>query len=77
MPASFAACVPVFMGDANVCLGKCGSVVGAVAGHCDELAVGLLAFDEVHFVLGFGFGEEVVNTGFAARSRRRLEGYRR
>ena len=34
-------------GDAYVGLGERGSVVGAVAGHRDELAVSLLALDEV------------------------------
>ena len=52
-------------GDAYVGLGQCGCVVGAVAGHGDELAFGLLALDEVHLVLGLGLGEEVVDAGLA------------
>ena len=52
-------------GDAYVGLGERGRVVGAVAGHGDELALGLLALDEVHLVFGLGFGQEVVDAGFA------------
>ncbi len=52
-------------GDAYVGLGQRGRVVGAVAGHGDELALGLLALDQVHLVLGLGLGEEVVDAGLA------------
>jgi hypothetical protein len=52
-------------GHAYVGLGQRGGVVGAVAGHGDELALGLLALDQVHLVLGLGLGEEVVDAGLA------------
>ena len=52
-------------GDAYVGLGERGGVVRAVAGHRDKLALGLLALDEVHLVLGLGLGEEVVDAGLA------------
>jgi hypothetical protein len=56
-------------GDTYVGLSECGGVVGAVAGHSDELTFGLLALDEVHFVFGLGFGEEVIHTRFARNDR--------
>ena len=42
LPASFAAWVPGVHGDRDVGLRERGRVVGAVAGHGDELALGLL-----------------------------------
>ena len=48
-------------GHADVRLGERRGVVGAVAGHRDELAAGLLPLDEGHLVLGGGLGEEVVD----------------
>ena len=62
-PASLAAWVPVFMATPDVGLGQRRGVVGAVAGHGDEPAAGLLPADEVHLVLGRGLGEEVVDAG--------------
>ena len=52
-------------GHAYVGLGQGGRVVGAVAGHGDQLALALLALDQVHLVFGLGFGEKVVDAGFA------------
>ena len=51
-------------GEAHVGLGESGCVVGAVAGHGDEAAAGLLFFDQVHLVFGRGLGEEIVDAGF-------------
>ena len=60
-------------GHAHVCLSKCRGVVRAVAGHGNELAFGLLALDECHFVFRLGFGEKVV---YASLSRDRCRGER-
>jgi len=56
LPASFAACVPLFIG-----LRERGCVVGPVAGHRDQLAAALLAPDERHLVLRLRLREEVVD----------------
>ena len=50
--------------DSDVGLGERRGVVGAIAGHGDELAVGLLAPDERHLVLGCRLGEKVVDARF-------------
>ena len=52
-------------GHAYVGLRQRGRVVGAVAGHGDQLALALLALDQVHLVFGLGFGEKVVDAGLA------------
>ncbi len=51
-------------GHANVGLGEGGSVVGAVAAHGDQLALGLLFADELQLVLRRCLGEEIVHAGF-------------
>src|SRR5450755_3227046 len=56
LPASFAAWVPEF-------------IVGAVTGHRDQLALRLFALDEVHLVLGFGLGKEIIDAGLAGDCR--------
>ena len=56
--------------DADVGLRERGRVVGAVAGHRDELAARLLALDQRHLVLGRGLGEEVVDAGLVGDRRR-------
>ena len=56
MPASLAACVPVF--------------IGAVAGHRHQLPFRLLFFDEAHFRLRGRLGQEIIDTGFAGDGRR-------
>jgi hypothetical protein len=60
-PASFAACVPVFMATPTSGLSERGSVVGAVAGHRDQAAARLLPPDQRHLVLRRRLGEEVVD----------------
>ena len=50
-------------GHADVGLGQGRGVVGAVAGHGDEVAAGLLGPDAGHLVLGRGLGHEVVDAG--------------
>ena len=57
---------------AHVRLGERRGVVGAVAGHGDELPVGLLALDERHLVLGRRLGQKVVDAGLG-RDRGRRE----
>ncbi len=56
-------------GYADIGLSEGGSVVGAVAGHGDEFAFGLLALDQRHFVFGLGFGEKIVDSGLAGDGR--------
>ena len=58
-------------GHAHVGLRQRGSVVGAVAGHGHELALGLLVADQRELVFGLGLGEEIVDARFAARWPRR------
>jgi hypothetical protein len=50
-------------GHADVGLRQGRRVVGAVAGHGHQPALGLLAADELHLALGCGLGEEVVDAG--------------
>ncbi len=52
-------------GDTYVGLRQRGSIVGAVAGHRNELALALFALDQVHLVLGLGLGEKIVHAGLA------------
>ena len=70
LPASLAACVPVFIATPTSACGERGRVVGAVAGHRDHRAADLLALDQRHLVFGRGLGEEVVDAGLG-RDRRR------
>ena len=58
-------------GDADIGLGERRRVVGAVAAHGDQLALGLLVADEPQLVLGRGLGEEVVDAGLRRDGRRR------
>ena len=64
-------------GDADVGLRERGGVVGAVAGHRDELAALLLLADQGHLVLGLGLGEEVVDAGLFRDGPRGTAGCRR
>ena len=57
----------------DVRLSQRGGVVGAVAGHRDEFAALLFALDQREFVLGGGFGQEVVDSCFVGN---RLGGQR-
>ena len=50
-------------GHADVGLGERGGVVGAVAGHRDQLAALLLLLDQRHLVFRRRLGEEVVHAG--------------
>jgi len=63
LPASRAACVPGIHGDADIRLRQCRGIVGAVAAHGDELALGLLVTDELKFVLRCRLGKEVIDAG--------------
>ncbi len=56
-------------GHADVGLGQRRGVVGAVAGHGDQAAAGLLPADQRHLVLGRGLGEEVVDAGLVGDGR--------
>ena len=60
---------PAVHRQADVGLGERRGVVRAVAGHRDEVAVGLLAADEGDLVLGLGLGDEVVDAGLAGDRR--------
>ena len=57
--------------DADIGLGQRRRVVGAVAGHRDELAARLLALDQLQLVLRRRLGEEVVDAGFGGNRGRR------
>ena len=61
LPASFAACVPVFIATATSACASAGRVVRAVAGHGDEAAARLVLADELELRLGRRLGEEVVD----------------
>ena len=54
---------------AHVGLRQRGSVVGAVAGHGDELAFGLFGADQRQLVFGLGLREKIVKAGFARDGR--------
>ena len=56
-------------GDADVGLRQRGGVVGAVAGHGDEFAAGLLAANELQFVFGCGLRKKVVDACLARNGR--------
>ena len=68
-PASLAACVPAFMARPDVGLRQRGSVVGAVSGHGDEFALGLLGADQCEFVFRLRLREEIVESRFAGDGR--------
>jgi len=59
LPASLAAVRPRVHGHAHVGLGQRRRIVGAVAGHGDELAALLLGPDERHLRFGGGLGQVV------------------
>jgi hypothetical protein len=61
-------------GNAYVSLGEGGRIVGAVAAHRDQLALGLLVADELELVLRRCLGEEIVHARFRRnrRSRHRI-----
>ena len=63
LPASLAACVPLFIATATSACASAGRVVGAVAGHRDQVALRLVVADHRELVLGRGLGEEVVDAG--------------
>ena len=77
LAASFAADVPLFIARPDVGLGERRRVVGAVAGHRHEVAVGLLLADEGDLVLRLRLGDEVVDAGLARRSSPPSAGCRR
>ncbi len=57
--------------DAHIGLRQRGGVVGAIAGHRDQLALALLAADQVHLVLRLRLRQEVVDARLARNRRRR------
>ena len=63
LPASRAACVPVFIATPTSAWARAGRIVGAVAGHRHQAAGGLLVPDQRKLVLRRRLGEEVVHTG--------------
>ena len=64
LPASRAACVPVFMATPTSACAQCGRVVRPVAAHGDALALSLLFTDEPKLVLGRGLRKEIVDASF-------------
>ena len=64
LPASRAAWRAGLHRDADIGLGQRRRVVGAVAAHGDQAALGLLLADQLELVLGRGLGEEIVDAGF-------------
>jgi len=66
LPASRAACVPVFMATPTSACASAGRVVvRAVAGHRDEVAVRLFVADAFEFRFGRGLRHEIVHAGFS------------
>ena len=63
MPASLAAMVPCVHRHADVGLGERRSVVRAIAGHGDELALSLLASYQLHLLLRRRLRQVVVDAG--------------
>src|SRR3979409_2328345 len=76
LPASRAACVPVFMATPTPALARPGArlgrrrIVGAVAAHRDQLALGLFVANELQFILGRRLRQEIINAGFRGDRRR-------
>ena len=70
LPASLAACVPLFMHDRHVGLCQRRSVVGAVADHGHQLAAGLHLADELKLGFGRCLREVIVHPGFDCNRRR-------
>ena len=58
-------------GDADIGLCQRGRVVGAVAGHGDEMAGRLFLAEQRELVFGRGLGEEIIDAGLLRRWRRR------
>ena len=70
MPASLAAMRAGVHRHADVGLGQGRGVVGAVAAHGHELALGLLVADQLQLGLGRGLRQEVVHAGLRRDGRR-------
>ena len=70
LAASLHADVPLFMASPTSAWATAGRVVRAVAGHRDQVALGLLAADERDLVLRRGLGDEVVDAGLPGDRRR-------
>ena len=58
-------------GEPDVGLSERGGVVRAVAGHRDEVALGLEVADDVDLVLWLGLGDEIVHAGLLRDGGRR------
>ena len=56
-------------GHAHVGLGQRRRVVGAVAGHGDQVALGLFLADALEFVLRRGLGDEIIHARFGGDGR--------
>ena len=77
LPASLAACVPVFMATPTSAWASAGRVVGPVAGHGDQPAVLLFLADQGELVLRRRLGEEIIDAGFLGNRARRSADCRR
>jgi len=63
LAASRAAWVPVVHRQADIGLGQRRGIVGAVAAHGDQLALGLLGADALQLLLRRSLGDQVVDAG--------------
>jgi len=71
MPASFAACVPVFIATPDVSLGQCGRVVGPIAGHGHQSTSRLFFPNVSKLLLRCGLGKKIVDARFRGNGCRR------
>ena len=71
LPASLAACVPVFIATPTSAWASAGASLVPSPVIATSLPARLLALDQRHLVFRRRLGEEVVDAGFAARSPRR------
>ncbi len=74
LPASLAACVPVFMATATSACASAGRVVRAVAGHGHQPPARLILADQLELGFGRGLGQKVIDARFGGdrRGRQRI-----
>ena len=71
LPASFAACVPVFIATATSACASAGASLVPSPHIATSRPFGLVLANELELRLGRGFGEELVDAGFGGDRRRR------
>ncbi len=69
LPASLAACVPVFMATATSACASAGASLVPSPGHRDEVPLRLVVADQRELRLGRRLGEEVVDAGLGGDRR--------